>query len=238
LQRSGALIASGLLLLCIISATAIAAHFATPVRGQPSVQTVSATTLTTVPTITNSTELLVTLSFPNGTKLLNGSLYSGTTRANLTSGKFEFSGLGPGNYQLNLTKTENTYLPPTSAKVSSGLNLLNLTVYQLVIFHLIDNSSLFFNGTQPGPPIYVKNDTATKLVIRNNTSQVFNVAVVMDLYNTTAANVLFDSLSSTISAGGSVNETFIVSEVGSFYYQSMTGNQARQGEYGFFDALP
>jgi hypothetical protein len=199
---------------------------------------VSATTATKIPTITNSTQLSVTASFPNGTKLSNGTLYAGTIGANLTSGHFNFNNLGPGSYQLNLTGTPNTYLPPVRAQVSLGLNFLNLTVYQLAIVHLTDNSSLSFNGTQPGPTIEVKNGTATKLVIQNNTTQVFNIAVVSDLYNTSSSNILFNSLSSTTSAGGSVNDTFIVSQVGEFYYQSMTGNQAKQGEYGFFTVTP
>jgi Multicopper oxidase len=165
-------------------------------------------------------------------------MFAGSIGANATSGQFMFNGLNPGNYQLNLTNAGDVYLPPTSARISSGVNVLNLTVYQLTIFRLTDNSSLSFNGTQPAPSIYVRNGTATRLVIQNNTTQVFNVAVVASLYNTTIANTLFDSLSSTISAGGSVNDTFIVSEVGSFYYQSMTGNQARQGEYGSFIVTP
>ena len=55
-----------------------------------------------------------------------------------------------------------------------------------------------------------------------------------NLYNTSVSNVLFNSLSNTINAGGTSNDTFIVSKIGTFYYQSMVGNQARQGEYGYF----
>jgi hypothetical protein len=238
LQRSSSLIASAVLLLCIISATALAAHFSTPVRGQPSVSTVSATTVKNELTATNSTQLSVTLSFPNGTRLTNGSLYAGTQLANLTADHFLLTGLASGSYPLNLTGETNTYLPPTSAQVSTGLNLLNLTVYQLSTLRLVVNGSLSFNGTQPGPSINVGNASAIKLIIENNTTQVFDVAVVYNLYNTSSANVLFDSLSSTISAGGSVSDTFIVSRIGTFFYQSMTGNQAKQGENGDFVVNP
>ena len=238
------------MLLLIISATVLVAHFATPVSGQPTIHTISATTaITTIHTISattevttssvsNSTQLLVTLAFPNGTKLTNGSLYAGTIPANYTSGQFEFQGLGPGNYQLNLTGAGSVFLPPISAHVSSGMNLLNLTLYPLISFHIFDTSNLSFNGTQPGPIISVKNGSAVKLLIQNNTTQIFNIAIVDNLYNTSADNVLFDSLSSTISAGGSVSAIFVASKVGTFYYQSMTGSEAKQGEYGYFTVGP
>ena len=174
------------------------------------------------------------LSFPNRTKFTNGTLVSGKLNANLTSAGFVFTGLTPGNYALNLTTTIKVFLPPVSASVSSGSNALNLTVYQLSTFGIIVNATLAFNGTQPGPPITVKNGTAVRLMIQNNTTQVFNIAVVRNLFNTSSDNVQFNSLSSTISAGGSVNDTFIVSVVGAFYYQSMIENQAKQGEYGNF----
>lgn len=156
----------------------------------------------------------------------------------MTAGQFVLDDLAPGNYQLNLTGVNNTYLPPISAHVSPGSNFLNLTVYQLLVFRLIASQNLSFNGTQPSPTISVSNSSAVQIVIQNNTTQVFNVAVVSALYNNSADNVLFDSLSNTISAGGSVVTTFIVSEVGTFYYQSMTGNQAREGEWGYFTVIP
>jgi len=180
----------------------------------------------------------VTLTFPNGTRLTKGSLHAGSLTANFSSGRFVFTGLSSGNYELNLTGVNNTYLQPVTARVSPGLNPQNLTVYPVFTFHLTVVESLSFNGTQPGPIINVRNDSAIRLVIRNNTTQVFNVAVVANLYNTSADNALFNSLSSTISAGGSVNDTLIVTQVGTFYYQSMTGNQARQGEYGYFTVIP
>jgi hypothetical protein len=235
-QRSASLIASAALLLSIITATAIAAHYATPTRGQPSVQTISATK---TPTITNiSADLIVEVSYPNGSRLASGTLSAGSLSVTSNSSMFTFAGIKPGSYALNLTGVNGTYFPPTTAQVVAGANVLNLTVYQLATFDLVDTSNLAFNGSQPGPVIDVNNGTAVTLVIRNNTTQVFNVAVVDNLFNTSVANVLFNSLSSTISAGGSVNDTFITSGVGTFYYQSMTGNQAKQGEYGYFTVSP
>jgi hypothetical protein len=233
LQRSASLIASAALLLSIIAATAIAAHYATPIRGQPPTHTITATT-TVVSTTNTTTRLMVTLEFPNGSRLETGNLTANGLLGSFSSGEFNFSGIRPGTYQFNLTGAPSTYLPPISAQVSPGENFLNLTIYQLAVFHLVNTPNLAFNGTQPGPIINVKNATAVRLVIYNNTTQIFNVAVVRDLYNTSLDNVLFNSLSSTISAGGSVNGTFIASAVGTFYYQSMTGNQAKQGEYGYF----
>jgi hypothetical protein len=235
LQRFGSLVASAALLLCIIAATAIAAHYATPSRGQPSIHTVS---VTTTPAVTNSTQLIVDLAFSNGTILTNGSLLAGSMPGSLVSGHFVFNGLGPGSYPLNLTASSNVYLPPITARVSPGTNILNLTIYQLATFHLAVTWQLAFNGTQPGPIINVVNGSAVRIVIQNNTTQVFDIAVVQNLYNTSADNVLFNSLSSTISAGGSADDTFIVSTPATFYYQSMTGNQAKQGEYGYFSVNP
>lgn len=238
LQRFVSLIASAVLLLCIIAATAIAAHYATPTRGQVSPHTISATTSVTSTTNTNST-LMVVMFFPNGTGFTSGNLSADGHPGILQSDQqYFFSGLKPGTYQLNLTTSESVFLPPTSAQLSPGTNSLNLTVHQLNIFRLVNTPNLAFNNTQPGPNINVKNGTAVRLMISNNTTQVFNVAVVQDLYNISSSNVLFDSLSNTISAGGSVNDTFIASSAGTFYYQSMTANQAKQGEYGNFTVAP
>jgi len=169
---------------------------------------------------------------------VNGSLYAGNQQRNSSFGRFTFSDLSAGNYELNLTGVPNAYLPPVSAQVVQGENVLNLTVYPLAVFHLIDTPNLAFNGTQPGPIINVKNGTAVRIDISNNTTQVFSLAIVRNLYDITTDNVLFGSLSNTISAGGSVNNTFVASKSGTFYYQSMTGNQAREGEYGYFTVTP
>jgi hypothetical protein len=118
------------------------------------------------------------------------------------------------------------------------LNNLSVTVYPLSVFSLTATSSLSFNGTQPGPIISVRNATAVRLIIFNNTTQIFNIAVVSSLYNTSTSNVLFNSLSGTVNGGGTLTDTFIANKVGTFYYQSLIGNQAREGEYGYFTVSP
>jgi hypothetical protein len=233
MHRLASIIASALVLSIIIVATAFVASVSSPDRGRPTVRVITGNTATTTKT-TNSTELIVHLFFPNGTRLTSGDMFADTIPTQNTSEKFVFSPMNPGSYALNLTGVEGVFLPPTIAQVSPGLNALDVTVYPLKIIVLIATSSLSFNGTQTGPIITVHNNTAVRLVIHNNTTQIFNIAVVSSLYNTSTSNVLFDSLSSTVNGGGTLNDTFIVNKIGTFYYQSLIGNQAREGEYGYF----
>jgi lipoprotein-anchoring transpeptidase ErfK/SrfK len=165
-------------------------------------------------------------------------MFAGSVPSNTTSNNYEFSPINPGSYSLNLTGVPGVYFPAITTQVSPGVNLLSVVVFALKVFVLIATSNLSFNGTQPGPIITVRNNTAVRLVIHNNTTQIFNVAVVSSLYNTSTSNVLFNSLSSTVNAGGTLNDTFIVTKIGTFYYQSLIGNQAREGEYGYFTVIP
>jgi len=233
LHRLASLIASAAVLIIIIGATAFVASLSAPERGRPTAHVVTGNTATTTKT-TNSTKLIVRLFFPNGTRLTSGEMFADTIANQNVSEKYNFPSLQPGSYSLNLTGVQSVYLPPTIAQVSPGVNVLNVTVYPLAQFALFATSTLSFNGTQPGPIISVPNNTAVRLIIYNNTTQIFNIAIVSSLYNTSTSNVLFNSLSSTVNGGGTLIDTFIVNKIGTFYYQSLIGNQAREGEYGYF----
>src|ERR1700730_1660884 len=231
MHRLASMVASALVLSIIIGATAFVASVSSPERGRPSPQVITGNTATTTKT-TNATELIVHLFFPNGTRLTSGEMFAGNIpRKNLTE-KYVFAPIAPGSYSLNFTGVRGVFLPPTIAQVSPGVNALNVTVYPLEVLVLLATSTLSFNGTQPGPTITVHNNTAVRLIIQNNTTQIFNIAIVSSLYNTSTSNVLFSSLSSTVNGGGTLNDTFIVNNLGTFYYQSLIGNQAKQGENG------
>ncbi len=206
----------------------------TPTRGQPSSSILVASTSTGV---TNASSLVIRLSYPNGTVVSSGMMFAGSMQSVTVANHYVFNNTSPGTYALNITGVKGIYLPPTSVKVFSGLNNLNITVYQLSTFVLVQFPNLSFNGTQPGPEIKVPNGTAVRFVVINNTTLIQNVAVTRTLYNSSFSNVLFNSLSDTLSAGGTVNATFIVSETGLFYYQCLIGNDARVGEYGYFEIL-
>ncbi len=238
MHRLASIIASAVVLGIILGATAFIAIVSAPDRGRPPATVLTATLPITTKATTNSTELIVHLYFPNGTQLMSGNMFANNFENKNISEKFIFSPISPGTYTLNLTQVPGVFLPPTVAQVTPGLNNLSVTVYPLHVFVLIAASSLSFNGTLPGPIISVKNESAVRLIIFNNTTQIFNIAVVSSLYNTSTSNVLFNSLSGTVNGGGTLTDTFIVDKVGTFYYESLIGNQARQGEYGYFTVSP
>jgi hypothetical protein len=235
MDRSSSLLASGLLLVVIIISTGVAATLATPARGNPTPSTLVPLT-TSAPN--NTTELIIRLYYSNGTEITSGKMFAGTIESNATNSEYMFKDILPGIYQLNITGVPEVYMPSASVKVVTGINLLNVTVYQERTFYIVETANLSFNNTEPGPSINVKNGTAVTFIIYNNTTLIQNVAVVNSLYNTNYSSVLFNSLSNTITAGGSVNDTFIVTQAGNFYYECLIGNDAKAGEYGFFVVTP
>ena len=231
LRRIASIVASALLLSVIIIATAFAAILSVPnAAAPPTVISVSVNSSAT----TKSTSLFVRLSFPNGTIFTDGRMYAGSIRSQVFSDKYEFSPIDPGTYDLNLGNVSGVYLPPSSVKVLQGVDELNVTVYPLSVFRIVETPNLSLNNTRPGPEIIVKNSTAVTFIVNNNTTLIQNLAVVSNLYNTNYSSVLFDSLSSTINAGGTVNQTFVVDQVGYFYYTCLIGNDASTGEFGLF----
>jgi len=235
LRSYSALLATALLLSIIVVATIV-----TALIFQPNVhtQTTAPTVTASVTSATNSsTSLLVTLHFPNGTRFTGGTLTAGTASSQTVNGSYYFPALLPGNYSIAFSATPpgyRVYLPSTSVRVQTGINHANLTIYSLVIFVLIETSALEYNNTSPGPTISAQNNTAVRLVIRNNTTLIHNVAIVETIANSSAANILFASLSNTLNAGGTTNDTFIVNRVGLFFYECLIGSHARDGEYGTF----
>jgi hypothetical protein len=178
--------------------------------------------------------LLLQLSLPNGTRFGAGRVFAGSFGSNFNRSAYLIEPISPGTYSLNMTNASNIFFPPTTVRLVQGINLVNLTVYPLSVFVVFATPNLTLNKTQPGPVIAVRNTTAVEFVFHNNTTLVQDIAVTRSLYNTSASSILFDSLSSSVSAGGSVNDTFIVSQAGSFYYDCLIGNDASGGEWGVF----
>ncbi len=232
MQRLSSLIASGLLLGIILISVTIVATTATPNRTH--LHTSTSLVVSTVATKTNMTKLVVRIAFPNGTTPDVGELKIGSISGERVGSQFVFDNVTPGTYQLNFSKALGIYFPAANVKILPGLNSLNVTVYQLEVFQIVVTQGPSLNGSTPAPIIRVPNDTVVQFEILNNTTLIQNLAVVDTLNNTEYSNVLFNSLSETISAGGSANDTFVVSQSGTFYYACLIGNDAKAGEYGFF----
>ncbi|MHB8566678.1 MAG: multicopper oxidase domain-containing protein [Nitrososphaerales archaeon] len=233
MQTQSALIATSLLLLMILSATIVSSIILSPSNLSPK----SSTTVITARVTTSSgasTSLVVSLSFPNSTRFSEGALLASQHQSVVTNGSYVFNSLVPGNYSMSVSGNESVFLPPTTIKVSPGTSYANLTIYTLKIFTLIETSGLSYNNSQHGPAIIVENGTGVRIIIKNNTTLIHNLGVVQALGNVNASNIMFSSLSETLNAGGSTNDTFLVNKVGSFYYECLIGNHARDGEYGFF----
>ena len=204
----------------------------TPSRGE--LQTSTTLVVSRVTTRTNTTELDVRLLFPNGTAPNFGDLYAGSFEGNRVDGRYVFDNMTPGLYELNFTGVTGIYFPSASVKVTTGLNTLNVTVYQLEVFNIVVTPGPELNSSTPAPTISVFNNTVVRFEIYNNTTLIQNLAVTSTLNNTNYSSILFDSLSNNVGAGGSANDTFIVSKVGKFYYECLIGNDAKDGEYGEF----
>ena len=241
MKTASAILGTSLLLGVLIVGTVVAATFYKIPKIEtvaPSTSTIVASTSSVKSTTSESTELFVRLIFPNRTESTKGILSAGPFSANGTSGAYPFPKITPGNYTLSLSGAPEVYLPPTTLDVSLGSNYANVTVYKLNTFLLYDTNGLTLNGTQPGPPIQVANGTAVRIVLRNNTTLIHNIAVVKNLSNTNSSNIMFDSTSQTLNAGGTTNDTFVVTIPGSYYYADLIGNYAHDGEWGFFLVLP
>jgi hypothetical protein len=247
MNRTPALIATALLLSIVVAGTALSAVLYVPQKSVPArpITTITAQLITTTSaeatnsssTTVNQTELIVTMHFPNGSSFNSGVLYAGTQSVNSSNGQFVFSKISPGTYPLSLKKANNVYLSPTNVQLSSGANHVNVLVYSMSTFFLYFNDGLSINGTQPGPPIIVSNATAVELVIFNNTTLIHNLGIVESLTNENSSNILFSSLSLTLNAGGSTNDTFVVAKSGSYYYEDLIGNHGHDGDYGSFYVL-
>ena len=240
MRNAAAVFGASLLLAVLITATiAIADFYHPPIPPAPVSSTSTITALTShASSSPNRTDLFVRLAFANGTLLRGALLSAGPYLANSSTGTYEFPKIQPGNLSLLLSARVPAYLPPAEIDVLTGTNYANVTVYPLSIFTLILNNGLDINGSQPGPPIQAKNSTAVRLVIRNNTTLIHNIAVSNTLDNISSSNILFSSLSITLNAGGSTNDTFIVTNPGEYYYVDLIGNHAKDGEYGAFLVLP
>jgi len=199
-------------------------------------QTTSKTTTVITPSIAtaNETRLVINLAFPNGTRFNGGDLVAGSTITKGANGSYTFTTLIPGNYSLSFQGNESVYLPPTTVHLSPGISFANLTIYRMEIYTLIETANLGYNNSQPGPLIQVPNGTAVRIVLHNNTTLIHNLAIVQTLGNVSGSNIMFASLSDTLNAGGSTNDTFFVNKVGAFYYECLIGSHARDGEYGYF----
>jgi hypothetical protein len=227
-----------MLLGLIMASTIVVALFVTPTRGTPSHSVIVAST-TSSSVVGNKTALTVFLRFANGTQLSSGRMFLGNIPSNRTTTcGYGFYSVTPGTYPMNLTGEPTVFLPPTSIRVLSGSNVAVLTVYPLVVFSLYLSSSPGYNGSSPGPDLQVKNGTAVRVVITNNSTLIHDFAVVATVFNTSSSNVLFNSLSETMNAGGSTTDTFIVNSSGYFFYEDLIGSHARDGYYGFFIATP
>jgi hypothetical protein len=236
MRKNYALLGSALLLGIIIIGVSLVGYVLTPVRGAPSTKVI--VPITTFAS-SNETSLILTLKLPNGTDFTSGRASVGPYNSSVVNGSYYFRGVTAGSYSLNYTGAPNFLVPPLTMILKNGVaNLVNETIYPLRSFTLIETSGLSYNGTLPGPGITVKNDTAVRVKIFNNTTQIVDFAVVLNLANATQSNVLFNSLSNNLSAGGSTNDTFIVNSTGSFYYTSLIGSQSKDGEYGDFTVTP
>ncbi len=243
MNRTPALLGAALLLSCLIVATGLTAALYHPPISAPThvTKTIIAkkpsntiTTTTSVTTSSNVTELAVTMTFPNGSSFQSGVLYAGALASNVSNSQYLFQKITPGIYPLSLKETSDVYLPPTNVELSSGLNYVNITVYELSTYVLYFDNGVEINGTQPGPSIFAQNASAVELSIINNTTLIHDLGVVSILGNESASNVLFNSLSVALNAGGSTNDTFIVSSPGAYYYEDLIGSHALDGDYGYF----
>ncbi|MFI5421361.1 MAG: hypothetical protein ACHQ1H_10385, partial [Nitrososphaerales archaeon] len=115
MNRLASIIASGIVLAIILGATAFVALVSAPDRGKPPATVLTATGATTTTKTTNSTELIVHLTFPNGTRLGSGIMFANNLESKNISEKFVFSPITPGTYELNLTGVPGVFLPPTIA---------------------------------------------------------------------------------------------------------------------------
>jgi hypothetical protein len=231
-----ALAGSSVLLAVLIIGVSLAAYALTPMRGGPSTSTVVVHTSSS--NNLNETNLILSLKLPNGTSFTSGTAFVGSYASSVVNGSYLFSNITPGTYSLNYTGAPNIFIPPFTMKLSKGVNFVNETIYPLRFFVLVETSGLSYNGTQPGPSLSVRNNTAVRIEIFNNTTQINNFAVVLNLANVSQTNVLFNSLSNNLSPGGSTNDTFIVSRTGPFYYTSLIGSQSKDGENGRFLVTP
>ena len=230
LNSKAALMGSGLLLVVLIIGVSLAAYTLTPQRGAPSSTVVVASNPSTN---LNGTTLLLSLKLPNGTRFTSASVAIGPYFSVVANQSYYFKDAAPGTYSFNMTGAPN-YVLPATVKLAKGANYANLTVYPLQTIALVEGPGLQYNDTQPGPPIFVRNSTAVKVQIFNNSSQINDFAVVSNLNNFSAPNVLFSSVSETLLPGGSTNATFIVDTVGSLFYTSLIASQAKAGQYGYF----
>jgi hypothetical protein len=232
LRTQTALVATALLLLVIVCATVITAiAFPSPSAKPTLTPPVVSARTTSSATVT---KLQITIAFPNGTRFVSGSLSAGGMKSVIFNETYLFDSITPGNYSVTYSGNQSVYLPPTTVSVSSGINVAKLTVYKIVTFVLVNSPNLTFNNTSPGPSIMVDNGTAVRITLRNNSSLIHDFAVVKILGNVSTSNVLFGSTSDTLNAGGTTNDTFVVTSPGSFYYQDLIGSHAKDGEYGYF----
>jgi Multicopper oxidase len=241
LNKTTALIGTALLLTVIILGTALTAFLFTPQGSRQSATTQRITASISSVGSNATTELVLSLRFPNGTKFSAGSLIAaGSTLSKPVNGDYFFSHLTPGNYSITTASSfpSGLYLPSNTIGVNSGRNFANLTLYTLQVFVLIQTSGLSYNGTQPGPAIHGKNESAVRIVLRNNTTLIHNIAIVQTLGNSNATNILFSSNSNSLNPGGTTNDTFIVNEAGSFFYSCLIGSHSSDGEWGVFEVLP
>jgi hypothetical protein len=236
MRSNYAMLGSGLLIAILVVGISLAAYAVTPIRGAPSAKVVVPSTS---PNGLNQTSLILTLKLPNRTGFTSGMAFISSYKSNLVNGSYYFQNITAGSYTLNYTGAPNFFIPPFTMILKKGVkNLVNETIYPLSSIALFETSGLSYNGTQPGPQITVKNDTAVRVEILNNTTQINNFAVVVSLANVTLPTVLFNSLSNNLSPGGSTNDTFIVNATGSYYYTSLIGSQSKDGEYGHFVIQP
>lgn len=232
MQRSSSLLASGLLLLIILLSVSLVALTATPSRGV--LQTATSIVVKRETTKTNTTFLAVKLSFPNGTIPQVGTMNAGTFESEFIDRQYVFGNITPGQYKLNWSGSPDIYFPSVQVEVTPGMNSLNITVFQQESFDIFVTAGPELNGTVPAPSIRVLNNTVVQFFIHNNTTLIQNLAVVSSLNNTNYSSIMFNSLSNNIGAGGSSNDTFVVSHAGKFFYECLIGNDARAGEYGEF----
>ncbi len=230
-----ALVGSAALLGTLLLVISLSAYALTPSRGLPSTSVI---TVKTTSNTLNQTDVIINLKLPNGTTFTGGIAQIGRYRANVTGGSYVFQDVAPGTYSLNFTAAPNFFVPPFTMKLAPGVkNLVNETIYPLEHFVLIETSGLKYNGTQPGPRLNVPNGSAVSVEIFNNTTQINDFAVVRNLSNSNQSNIMFNSLSDSLSPGGSARITFIVNETGYFYYTSLIGSQSKDGQYGYLISL-
>jgi hypothetical protein len=233
MQRIAAVIATLLLLSVLLTATTVVAVLYAPPSG-PRQSVVTSTLTVSRVSSSNATQLSVNLKFVNQTFFDRGVLSAGPYATNGSSGEFFFPKVSPGNYTLTISSAPSIFLPATTINVLPGLNYANVTIFQREIVFLYFTNGLSINGTSPGPIIDLPNSTAATFVITNNTTLIHNFAVVESLSNQNSTNVVFNSLSITLNAGGSTNDTFILSSPGTYFYEDLIGNHARDGVWGIF----